>query len=80
MNITVFSKTGCPFCVMATEWLTARNFLFNEIKLDTQEERNNKYKETGMSTVPIIFVDDKLIGGYQDLILSELAIDLSTDF
>jgi glutaredoxin 3 len=42
---------------------------FEEINLEHSEEERAKLKErTGWRTFPQIFIDDKLIGGFQELV------------
>lgn len=80
MNIRVVTKSGCPFCTMAKNWLKEYSFAFEEMLIDNEEERlafyqtingaNEVVGETtprGVNTVPQIFIDGKRIGGYDDL-------------
>lgn len=68
MNITMYTKPGCAFCMMATKWLTRKGYEFNQIELTHDAELDKIKQRSGMSTVPIIYVDQQLIGGYTDLI------------
>jgi glutaredoxin len=66
---TIYTKDNCSYCVRAKELLKANNCEFKEkniIDLDNRSELLLKYPEA--KTVPQIFVDNKYIGGYDNLI------------
>jgi len=81
MEVTVYSKSGCPFCVKAKDWLTGHGFTFTENVLDDEEQRMAFYQKINgnkeeitrgteqrrVNSMPQIFIDDKRIGGYDDL-------------
>lgn len=68
-NITLYSMQNCPFCVKAKNLLTQRGIEYKVEMIDewTDQQWDDFVKKTGMKTVPQIFVDDKLIGGYTQL-------------
>lgn len=82
MKIKVYTKTICPYCTAAKNWLKSKNFVYEEINLDNDGERQKFYESVGngVRTVPQIFVDEEHIGGYQELIKSRLATNLNADF
>jgi len=68
MDVLIYSKSNCPFCEKAKAWFTQHGILFTEIKLDNEEERLAFYQKVPHArSVPQIFIDDKLIGTYNDL-------------
>ena len=82
MEIRVVSKTDCPFCKMAKVWLEEHGFPYTEELMDNEEERLAFYqsltngvneivgqsdKVRRVNSVPQIFIDDKRIGGYDEL-------------
>ena len=68
MQIVIYSKSNCPFCEKAKAWFTQHEMSFTEMKLDDEEQRLAFYQKTpGARTVPQIFIDDKHIGTYNDL-------------
>lgn len=72
--IKVYTKKRCPYCTSAKIWLKQHNYLFEEISLDSPEDQTNFIKANPESrTVPQIFVGTKHIGGFTELIKSELA-------
>lgn len=82
MNIKVYSKNNCPYCVAAKTWLKNKGYTFEEINLDNDNERQTFYESVGngVRTVPQIYVDGERIGGYSDLTKSRLATNLNADF
>ena len=68
MDVVIYSKSNCPFCEKAKAWFTQHGFTFTENKLDNEEQRLEFYQKVpGARSVPQIFINDKLIGTYNDL-------------
>ena len=61
---------GCPYCDAAKRLLKFKNVDFEEINITDRDEMwDELYRRTGgRQTVPEIFVGEKLIGGYDDLV------------
>ncbi len=74
--IKVYSKAICPYCDMAKRWLAGNNLEYTEIKLDNDEDKLEFYKKTGCKSVPQIYLNDVHIGGYNELIKSDLIKNL----
>jgi len=68
-KITVYSMQNCPYCVKAKNLLTQRGLNYDVIMIDewSDDEWDSFVKKSGMKTVPQIYVDGKLIGGYNQL-------------
>ena len=60
MIIEVHSKEGCPKCVEAKAWLTARHHAFTEIRHDDDAERSVFYDTLNLTgnerTMPQIII------------------------
>ena len=75
MTVTVYSKSYCPFCDRAIELLEEKkkhiSFELKVIKLDEIENGAEKAAEltakTGQQTVPMIFIGETFIGGFDDM-------------
>tara|TARA_B100001996_G_C18581265_1_gene562347 strand:+ start:468 stop:719 length:252 start_codon:yes stop_codon:yes gene_type:complete len=70
MKAKIYSTAICPYCVRAKMLLDKRNIHYIEYKVD---EDNKLFEEmlslsNGRQSVPQIFIDDKHIGGYDDLV------------
>ena len=73
-QITVYTKKRCPYCTSSKIWLKQRDYIFNEVSLDNPEDSTKFITENpNLRTVPQIFVGDKHIGGFTELIESDLA-------
>lgn len=67
-NIVIYSKDNCPYCSAAKSLLSEKGVTFTEHNLQTKPAELAELKaRTGLRTVPQIFIDDKLIGGFMDL-------------
>ena len=67
-QVIVYSTTFCPFCVMAKRLLTSKDIDFEEKNLTGDYDALNDLKNrTNHRTVPQIFINDKFIGGYEEL-------------
>lgn len=72
MKITVYGKDGCIWCDAALKLLYSKRIDYEYISIESK----NRYevihiveKANGQKTLPIIFVDEKHIGGYDQLVL-----------
>ncbi|KAF0682777.1 Aste57867_25076 [Aphanomyces stellatus] len=70
-NITIFSKTYCPYCDQAKRELTSVGAPFKVYELDTMSNgdaiQSALEQLTGRSTVPNVFVKTTTIGGGSDV-------------
>lgn len=69
MKVEVYSTGVCPYCVQAKRLLEEKGLSFDEIRIDQDPSKMQEMLERtgGRRTVPEIFINDKLIGGYDDL-------------
>lgn len=76
-KVQVYSTTYCPFCVRAKALLRAKGVQFEELDVTDDSELREKMVELsgGRRTVPEIFINGKIIGGYEEL----RALDSSGD-
>ncbi len=77
-KIEIYTKNTCPYCTMAKRLLESKGQEWEEINLNQQPERTDEMIERtgGKMSVPEIFIDDKLVGGYDDLAALESAGEL----
>lgn len=68
-KIEIYSKDFCPYCKMAKDLLASLGQTWEEIDLSVHPDRTQEMLDRtgGRTTVPEIFIDDELIGGYDDL-------------
>ncbi|MDE0585119.1 MAG: glutaredoxin 3 [Planctomycetota bacterium] len=68
-KIEIYTKNVCPYCTLAKRLLESKGQTWEEINLSTHPERTDEMLERcgGRMTVPEILINDKLIGGFDDL-------------
>ena len=68
MKAVVWSKNQCPFCDQAKALLKQRGIEFEEKKIGEGYTKEDLLESVPTArTVPQIFLDDKLIGGFTEL-------------
>ena len=69
MKVLIYTKDNCIWCDRAKILLDSKKISYNEIDLSDDSERLKFYEKIGdnVKTVPQVFIDDKRIGGFQDL-------------
>lgn len=63
---TIVTRDGCTFCEDAKSLLLMLNYPFKESKLD-DDAKKKAFTEAGFTTVPQIYYNGSLIGGFTDL-------------
>lgn len=69
MQIVIYTKDNCNWCVKAKELLKRIGLNYTELKLGvdyTREDLRDIVPENLPLTVPQIFVDQHRVGGYED--------------
>ena len=67
-KVVIYSKTYCPYCDRAKALIKGKGLSYEEISVDEDPALYAKLKaDTGMMTVPQIFINDKLVGGFSEL-------------
>ena len=68
-SIVMYTGPSCNFCDAAKRLLIRNNATFSEIDIASKEGLMEEMiqKANGKRTIPQIFIDDKHIGGYQEL-------------
>ncbi|HIO01531.1 MAG TPA: glutaredoxin [Alphaproteobacteria bacterium] len=57
----------CPFGLKARHFLKANGYKVNDNLLKSREQADSFKEEHGVDTTPQVFIDDKRIGGYEDV-------------
>ena len=67
--LTIYSKTVCPYCVQAKNYLQAKNIAFREVNIEQDTEAREFITSQGLRTVPQIFFNGKIFveGGWTGL-------------
>lgn len=67
LDVTVFSREGCPFCVRAKGMLHDAGIKFEELVLNRDYTEASIRAVSGETTVPQVFVNGERIGGSEAL-------------
>jgi len=68
MSVEIYTTPFCPYCIRAKMLLKKRKIKYVEIPVGHNPEMRLKLVEqTGMRTVPQIFIHGKPIGGFTEL-------------
>lgn len=68
-KVTFYRTEYCPFCVAAARLLDGLGITYETVSLDDHPDRHNVTNAIlpGHYTVPLVVVDDRPLGGYQEL-------------
>lgn len=74
-RIEIYTKMGCPYCARAKQLLGGKGAQFEEydITMGGPKRAEMLGRSNGQSTVPQIFIDDRHIGGSDELAALERA-------
>jgi glutaredoxin 3 len=68
MKAIVWSKEQCPYCEMSKQLLTSKGIVFEEKKIGSGYTKEDLLDAVPSArSVPQVFLDDKLIGGFKEL-------------
>jgi glutaredoxin len=63
----VYSRTVCPFCTQAKKLLESKGYTYTEVNIDTNAAGRDLLLEQGLRSVPQIYNNGELIGGFDKL-------------
>ncbi|HYB91230.1 MAG TPA: glutaredoxin 3 [Candidatus Binataceae bacterium] len=68
-KVQIYTTTYCPFCSRAKALLRSKGVAFEEIDVTDDDQLREKMVELsgGRRTVPEIFINGKIVGGYDEL-------------
>jgi glutaredoxin 3 len=67
-KVQIYTKSYCPYCDRAKALFKNKGVTFEEISVEEDPELYTQLKQkTGLMTVPQIFINNELIGGFTDL-------------
>ena len=74
-KVRMYSTAVCPYCVRAEMLLKAKGVTeIEKIRVDLDpRERVEMMQKTGRRTVPQIYIGDRHVGGYEDLVALDRA-------
>ena len=73
-QVTIYTKSYCPYCVRAVALLEEKGVAFTEIEAGFDPEKKQEMiQRSGRMTFPQIFIGDQHIGGCDDMMALERA-------
>lgn len=76
-KVVIYTTNYCGYCRRAKALFQQKNLPFEEINVEEDDSKRKWLIEaTGQRTVPQIFINDKSIGGYQELVELEKSGEL----
>ena len=74
-KVEVYTTSYCPYCIRAKSLLSRKGVAFEEIDVSGDPALREKMIELsgGRRTVPEIFINGRIIGGYDELRALEAA-------
>lgn len=68
-KVEIYTWSRCPFCIRAKGLLDQKGVEYEEYCIDGDEEARSamKTRANGRSSLPQIFIDDRHIGGCDDI-------------
>lgn len=72
-QVVVYSTPTCTFCKQVKEFFTENNVVFEEYNVaEDQEKRREMIEKSGQMGVPVVFVGDEMVIGFDEGKLREL--------
>ena len=73
-KVIIYTTEYCPYCHRAKDLLAKKKISFQEVDVTHNDAKRDELEEkTGWMTVPMIFIGDEFVGGYDDLYALEKA-------
>jgi glutaredoxin-like YruB-family protein len=72
-NVTIYSTPSCVYCNMAKDYFTKHNVQFENVDVSTDVARRQEMiDKSGQMGVPVIFVGEEMVIGFDEPRLAEL--------
>ena len=68
-KVEIYTWQFCPYCIRAKALLDRKEVVYSEYRIDGDEEarRQMAIRATGRTSVPQVFINNRAIGGCDDL-------------
>jgi glutaredoxin 3 len=68
-RVEIYTKFGCPYCARAKQLLEQKGVDYEEYEINSVPGKRDEMlgRSNGRTTVPQIFIDDRHVGGSDDL-------------
>ncbi|MHB8446663.1 MAG: glutaredoxin 3 [Rudaea sp.] len=77
-KIEIYTSANCAYCVAAKNLLKSKGLDYREIRVDLDAARREEMLARAQRrAVPQIFVNDRHVGGFEDLVAAERSGELA---
>lgn len=68
-SVTIYTTAVCPYCVRAKNLFSSLGIAYREVSLENDFATFQRLSREngGWRTVPMIFIGDRFVGGYDDI-------------
>lgn len=76
--VTMYTSASCPYCIQAERLLTRKGVMdIAKVRVDLEPARRMEMmQKTGRRTVPQIYIGERHVGGFDDLVELDRAGEL----
>lgn len=72
-NVTIYSIPTCHFCHAAKEFFKEHSIVFTDYNVsEDSAKRDEMIQKSGQISVPVIFIDNEMVTGFEEPKLREL--------
>ncbi len=71
-KVTVYTSNTCGYCHLAKDFLKENSIEFEEKNVSTDTVARKELMSKGFMGVPVIFVDEEVVQGFDKVKLTEL--------
>ena len=72
-NVTIYTTDTCGYCKTAKDFFTSKGVAYTEHNVGTDlEKRKEMIEKSGQMGVPVIFIDEDMVVGFDKARLSSL--------
>lgn len=76
-KVEIYTSGSCFYCVAAKNLLKQKGLDYEEFRIDTDPARYREMLDrSGRRSVPQIFIEDRRIGGFEELVAADRAGEL----
>lgn len=67
-TVKIYTSPSCPYCILAKNLFASLDVAYEECNVwEHPEEADRLSAEHNWTTVPMIFINEKFVGGYDDV-------------
>lgn len=68
-TVKIYTTSSCPYCIRAKIFMDNKGIEYEEVNLTNSPEKRTELSEKyNWRTVPMILINDQLVGGFDDLV------------